>query len=73
MNETEVTSGHANFSKLLINDIVGEYEKMIVEFEDGTIEEFPFSAMAGVTEFKFEKPAKEIKFIPIQKKLHGQI
>jgi hypothetical protein len=60
-------SGSANFSKLAINDIVGDYEKMIVEFQDGTTQELPRSEMVGVTEFKFDKPVTAIKFVRPEK------
>lgn len=62
-------SGSANFSKLTINDIVGDYEKIIVEFQDGSSQELPRSEMVGITEFKFDKPVTIIKFIRTEKKL----
>jgi hypothetical protein len=44
-------SGSSNYSKLSINEIVGDYEKMIVEFQDGTTQELSMATLVGVTEF----------------------
>jgi hypothetical protein len=56
-------SGSSNYSKLSINEIVGDYEKMIVEFQDGTTQELSMATLVGVTEFKFDKPAIAIQFV----------
>lgn len=63
MNDDQPRSGHANYSKLQINELVDDYETIIVEFTDGTSQEIPRSTMIGVTELKFDKPAKVIKFV----------